>query len=482
MFQALRSGASASASLITLFYGTQRRGPTEPRAAMRRVTNWLLFLFALASLALAVAAKTGIAHLSVSPTAFGAAAAVFAALLAIRLLPLAVRRPVVFAVTLAALVALTAGLGYFQFVIKPNMVKGFMAAAFAPKPTTVSVETAKIEKWPPQLNAIGTLRAYQGISIAPQAAGDITAIHFESGGDVQAGDLLINIDDSVEQADLANGLAQLKNADSTLTRQKMLVAGGNTPQSTVDQALAARDSAAATVERTRAIIAQKAIRAPFSGRVGLRNADLGQYASVGMALATLQQLDPIYADFPVPEEALATLAAGQDVSMTVDAIPGRTFEGKIKAIDARVSAESRNVTVRAQFANADRKLLPGMFANLTVTTGASANVLALPRTAVVYSLYGDNVFVVKPAPAPPHSEAVASGAADAAPSPAGRGLVVERRFVKVGATRGDQVAIEEGVRAGEQVVSAGQIKLQDKTPVAIDPTPALPPPAVTPKP
>ena len=284
-----------------------------------------------------------------------------------------------------------------------------MAAAFAPKPTAVSVEAARIEQWPPQLTAIGTLRAYQGISIAPQAAGVITAIHFESGGDVQAGDLLINIDDSVEQADLANGLAQLKNADATLARQKMLVAGGNTPQSTVDSALAARDSAAATVERTRAVIAQKAIRAPFSGRLGLRNADLGQYASVGMALATLQQLDPIYADFPVPEEALATLAVGQDVSMTVDAIPGRTFEGKIKAIDARVSAESRNVTARAEFANADRKLLPGMFANLTVTTGASADVLTLPRTAIVYSLYGDNVFVVKPAPATAAARSIGRG-------------------------------------------------------------------------
>ena len=383
--------------------------------------------------------------------------------------------------TLAALAALTAGLAYFQFVVKPTMVKGFMAAAFAPKPTAVSVEAARIEKWPPQMTAIGTLRAYQGISIAPQAAGVVTAIHFESGGDVEAGDLLINIDDSVEQADLANGLAQLKNADATLARQKMLVAGGNTPQSTVDTALAARDSAAATVERTRAVIAQKAIRAPFSGRLGLRNVDLGQYASVGMALATLQQLDPIYADFPVPEEALATLAVGQDVGMTVDAIPGRTFEGKIKAIDARVSAELRNVTARAEFANADRRLLPGMFANLTVTTGASAEVLTLPRTAIVYSLYGDNVFVVKPAPAHSGDGALPAQAA-AAPAPAAGGLIVERRFVKVGATRGERIAIEEGVKAGEEVVTAGQIKLQANSPVTIDPTPALPPPAVTSKP
>jgi len=453
---------------------------------MRRVTNWLLLLLAAAALALGLAAKAGLAHLPASPTVFGAAAAVFVGLLGIRMLPLKVRRPVVFVVTLAALAALTAGLGYFQFVIKPNLVKGFMAAAFVPKPTAVSVEAARVEQWPPQLTAIGTLRAYQGISIAPQAAGVITAIHFESGGDVEAGDLLINIDDSVEQADLANGLAQLKNADATLARQKMLVAGGNTPQSTVDSAIAARDSAAATVARTRAVIAQKAIRAPFSGRLGLRNADLGQYASVGMSLATLQQLDPIYADFPAPEEALATLAVGQEVSMTVDAIPGQTFEGKIKAIDARVSAESRNVTARAEFANADRKLLPGMFANLTVTTGASADVLTLPRTAIVYSLYGDNVFVVKPAPAPaqpPHSaEDTPSGGAAAAPGPGAGGLVVERRFVKVGATRGERIAIEEGVQAGEQVVTGGQIKLQVNSPVTIDPAPALPPPAVTSKP
>ena len=377
---------------------------------MRRVTNWLLFVLALAALAAGAAERLGYLHAAASPIAFGAAA-VFAALLFIRALPVGVKRPVVFVVTLALLAALTGGLAYFQFVLKPTMVKGIIGAAFAPKPTTVSVEDARVEQWTPQLAAIGTLRAYQGIVIAPQAAGVVTAIHFESGGDVDAGQLLINIDDSVEQADLINGLAQLKNADLTLTRQKMLVAGGNTPQSTVDSALAARDSAEATVERSRAVIAQKAIRAAFSGRLGLRNVDPGQYVAVGANLATLQQLDPIYADFPVPEEALATLAAGQDVSMTVDAIPGRTFEGKIKAIDARVSANSRNVTARAQFGNPDRKLLPGMFANVTVTTGASADVLTLPRTAIVYSLYGDTVFVVKPAPPKAAGETAQAGQA-----------------------------------------------------------------------
>jgi membrane fusion protein, multidrug efflux system len=442
---------------------------------MRRFTNWLFSLLALALLALGVAAQLALIHAPLPPLAFIAAAAVFAALLVIRALPLGVRRPVVFVVALALMAALTGGLAYFQFVIKPVMVKGFISAAFAPKPTTVTAETARVEQWRPELTAIGTLRAIQGVAIAPQAAGDVTAIHFESGDDVNAGALLINIDDSVEQADLANGLAQLKNAEVTLARQKTLVVQGNTPQSTVDTAVATRDSAAATVERSRAVIAQKAITAPFAGRLGLRNVDLGQYVAVGTSLVTLQRLDPIYADFPVPEEALSSLAAGQPVRMTVDAIPGRSFEGTVEAIDARVSAESRNVTARAVFANPDRKLLPGMFANLTVTTGEPAATLTVPRTAIVYSLYGDNVFVVTAAPhAREEGEVNDKGGVS--------GLIVERRFVRVGPARGERVAIEEGVRAGERVVTAGQIKLQAYMPVTVDETTALPTPKETPRP
>ena len=442
---------------------------------MRRYINWLLLLLAVALAALGAAAQLGLVHAPFPALAFGAAAAIFAALLIIRGLPLKVRRPVVFVVALALLAALTGRLAYFQFVIKPVMVKGFITAAFAPKPTTVTAEAARVEQWRPELTAIGTLRAIQGVAIAPQAAGDVTAIHFESGDDVEAGALLINIDDSVEQADLANGLAQLKNADSTLARQRTLVAQGNTPQSTVDTAIATRDSAAATVERTRAVIAQKAIKAPFAGRLGLRNVDLGQYVAVGTSLVTLQRLDPIYADFPVPEEALNSMATGQAVRMRVDAIPGRSFAGKIEAIDARVSAESRNVTARAVFANPDRKLLPGMFANLTVTTGEPAAVLTLPRTAIVYSLYGDDVFVVTPAP---HAREQGGLSENGGPS----GLIVERRLVRVGPARGERIAIEEGLRAGERVVTAGQIKLQAYSPVTLDETPALPAPAETPRP
>jgi membrane fusion protein, multidrug efflux system len=442
---------------------------------MRRLTNRLLIFLALALLALGAGTQLALIHAPAPPLVFVAAAAICALLLALRNLPLGARRPVVFLVVLALLAALTGGLAYFQFVIKPTLVRGFITAAFAPKPTAVTAEAAKVEKWPPELTAIGTLRAYQGVLIAPQAAGVVTAKHFESGEDVEAGALLINIDDSVEQADLANGLAQLKNAEVTLTRQKTLVVQGNTPQSTVDTALATRDSAAATVERTRAVIAQKAIKAPFAGRLGLRNVDLGQYVAVGTSLVTLQQLDPIYADFPVPEEALRSLAVGQLVKMTVDAIPGRSFEGKIEAIDARVSAESRNVMARAVFANPDRKLLPGMFANLTVTTGEPASLLTVPRTAIVYSLYGDNVFIVRAAPHAREEGGVSDkGGAS--------GLIVERRFVKVGPARGERIAVEKGLRAGERVVTAGQIKLQAYMPVTVDQTAALPTPAETPRP
>ena len=442
---------------------------------MRRLTNRLLVFLALALLALGVGAQLALIHIPVPPLVLVAAAAICALLLALRNLPTRARRPVVFLVALVLLAALTGGLAYFQFVIKPNLVRGFITAAFAPKPTAVTAEAVTVENWPPELTAIGTLRAYQGVLIAPQAAGVVTAKHFESGEDVEAGALLINIDDSVEQADLANGLAQLKNAEATLARQKTLVVQGNTPQSSVDTALAGRDSAAATVERTRAVIAQKAIKAPFAGRLGLRNVDLGQYVAVGTSLVTLQQLDPIYADFPAPEEALRSLAVGQVVTMTVDAIPGRSFEGKIEAIDARVSAESRNVTARAVFANPDRKLLPGMFANLTVTTGEPASVLTVPRTAIVYSLYGDNVFVVRAAPHAREQGAVSDKGGVS-------GLIVERRFVHVGAAQGERIAIKDGLRAGERVVTAGQIKLQAYMPVTLDETAALPAPAETPRP
>ena len=290
---------------------------------MKRATTWVLTAVAVVGLALAAAADFAHFHAPVLPGAFLAIAIVCALLLILRALPLNARRPVVLLLALVVIVAVVGGLSFFQFVLKPTIVKNAISAAFAPKPTAVAVEEAKVEQWPPQLEAIGTLRAFQGIVVAPQVAGVVSAIHFESGDDAPAGAPLVDLDTSVEVADLANGLAQLKNANVTLDRARALIVNGNTPQSTVDAALAARDSAAASVEHTRAVIAEKAIKAPFAGRLGLRNVDLGQYVAAGVGLTTLQQLDPIYVDFSAPEGALATLAVGQEATLSVDAQPGR---------------------------------------------------------------------------------------------------------------------------------------------------------------
>jgi RND family efflux transporter MFP subunit len=442
-----------------------------------RCMNRILLALTVLAAAAGAGATLGVFKQPVPAAVFFVVAGVLALVLILRVLPLTARRVTVFALTFVVLAALSGGLYYFHFDVKPGIIKNAISAAFKPTPQAVSAEPVKAEQWPRRLPAIGTLRAYQGIDVAPQVAGVVSAIHFASGEDVAAGALLLEIDDSVDQADLKNGMAQLKNADVSLERQQTLVAGGNTAKAQVDTALAARDSAAAAVERTRAIIAQKKIVAPFSGRLGISKVDIGQYLAVGFSMVTLQQLDPMYVDFSTPEQSLRDLAVGQEARMTLDAFPGQTFLGKVKAIDARVSQDTRNVLVRAEFANPDHKLLPGMFANIEVTTGSPADVLTLPRTAVIYSLYGDNVYVVKPAPPPP----AAAGEAQAATRDDKPALIVERRFVRVGEARGERVAIDEGVKAGDLVVTAGQIKLQPNFPVTVDAAAALPPPAQTPR-
>jgi len=436
--------------------------------------KWILL--ALTALAAAAGAAELMGRLTtpVQPPAFFAVAVLLAIVLLASLAPRRIRRAIVFTLVLALLVGVSGGLYYFQFVIKPEMVKGFIAASFVPKPTAVAAEAVIKETWAPRLSAIGTLHAYQGVDIAPQIAGVVKAIRFQSGEEVQAGAPLVDIDDSVDQADLKSGLAQLRNAEITLDRQQQLMVGGNTAKAQFDAAQATRDTAAAAVEHTRAIIAQKTIVAPFAGRLGIRKADIGQYVAVGFSLVTLQQLDPIYVDFSTPEQSLRTLAVGQETRLTVDALPGKTFVGKVSAIDARVSQDSRNILVRAVFDNPDRQLLPGMFAQVEVDSGSPEEVLTAPRTAIVYSLYGDNVFVVKPAPAKAGEAQAASAEKD--------NLIVERRFVRVGAARGERVAIREGLEPGDLVVTSGQIKLQPNFPVTIDATGALPSRPVLPKP
>ena len=373
------------------------------------------------------------------------------------------RRFLILTFVFLLLAGLAGGLGYFQFFVKPEMIKGFIAKA-PPPVATVAVTEAKKEEWVERIQAVGTFRAVQGIELAPQIGGVIRAFHFDSGQEVAKGTLLVELDDSVEQADLKSNLATLKNADMALDRQRQLITGGSTSRSTLDAAEAARDQASAAVERTRALIAQKALVAPFAGRIGLRRADIGQYVSPGTGIASLQQLDPIYVDFPVPEQAIAELATGQVVEVSVDAWPDQPFMGKVISLDARVSAETRNLVVRAEVKNADKRLKPGMFANVAVLVGKAQSLVTLPRTGVTYSLYGDSVYVVKPAP-------VAAGSAQAAPADQ---MIVERRSVKLGDARGARVSILSGLEPGEQVVSEGQSKLMAGARVRVDNSLALP--------
>jgi membrane fusion protein (multidrug efflux system) len=369
------------------------------------------------------------------------------------------------------------GVGYFNLVFKPQMIGEFVKK-MVPPPATVTAEAAKSESWVDRLHSIGTLIAIQGIDVAPQVGGIVAKYFFDSGQDVEKGAKLIQLDTSVEEADLKSNKAQLAEADADFGRQSTLVKRGSVSQAVLDQTVAKRDSAAAAVQRVEAIIAQKNISAPFAGRLGLRRMETGQYVSPGQALAWLQALDPIWIDFPVPEGDLGKFKVTSPIEITVDAYPGEVFKGEVEALDARVSQDSRTLMVRGQFPNSDHRLLPGMFANAAVLEGEPKGVVTVPRSALTYGLYGDSVWVVKEGSVPPPTPADPGAAAAATAEPQ---LITERRFVRVGPSQGDRVAIVEGVKAGEQVVTSGQLKLHPDAPIKIDNTQALTPPVERPK-
>jgi len=361
-----------------------------------------------------------------------------------------------------AITALLCGLAYFQFVFKPQMIRGFLSQ-MTPPPATVTSEPARLDKWVEQLTSIGTLTASQGVDINTQVAGVVTEVSIESGQDVRQGGKLVQLDIAVETADLASNRATLKEAEVSYQRQADLIAKRITSEANLDTARAKRDTAAAAVNRTEAVIAQKGITAPFAGRLGIRKVEKGQYVSPGMALVSLQALNPIRVDFPMPEQLIGKLHVGQTVEVSVDAYPGQVFKGEIQSLDARVAQDTRTLLVRGLLPNAQQKLLPGMFANVLVLAGEPADVITIPRTAVTYSLYGDSVYVVKPAPPKDGAAQPAKGGEAAPPQ-----LVAERRFVKSGQVRDDRVAVTSGLAAGEQVISTGQLKLNPGASVIID--------------
>jgi membrane fusion protein (multidrug efflux system) len=374
------------------------------------------------------------------------------------------RRSVITAIIVLLLVG---GLGYFNYVLKPTMIKTAMSQ-MRPPPATVTAEAARTEKWGERLSAIGTLVAYQGVDVASQVPGVVTEIVLESGEKVDEGGKLIQLDIAVEVADLASAKATLQEAEVAYQRQVELMQKRVTSEANLDAARAKRDTAYAAVNRIEAIIAQKSILAPFAGRLGIRKVNKGQFVSPGMALVSLQALDPIRVDFPMPEQQIGKLKVGQTIELTVDALPGKVFRGEIETLDARVAQDTRTLLVRGTLANRTGVLLPGMFANVTVLAGDPVDVITVPRTAVTFSLYGDSVYVVKEAPAKDGQTGEAQ-------------KVVERRFVTTGQTREDRVAITSGLSSGEEIVTTGQLKLNPGASIRIDNSQVPKAPAERPK-
>jgi membrane fusion protein (multidrug efflux system) len=359
---------------------------------------------------------------------------------------------------------------WFNFIFKPDMIKQVLSSQ-VPPPATVTAEPARKETWVERLPSIGTLISSHGVDVASQVAGIVTGVYAESGANVQQGSRLVQLDIAVELADLASSQATLQEAVVSYQRQEDLIAKRVTSEANLDTARAKRDTAQAAVKRIEAVIAQKTINAPVSGRLGIRKVETGQYITPGQMLITLQQLDPIRVDFPMPEQLIGKLRVGLPIDVTVDAYPGEVFKGKIESLDARVAQDTRTLLVRATMPNPKNKLLPGMFANVAVLAGKPQEVVTVPRTAISYSLYGDSVYAVKSVPA----EKAPDGKTNEPK------LIADRRYVKTGQVLDERVAILTGVSAGEQIVTTGQLKLNPGAAISIDNTQPLVPPEVRPK-
>ncbi|MDP8985576.1 MAG: efflux RND transporter periplasmic adaptor subunit [Pseudomonadota bacterium] len=354
-------------------------------------------------------------------------------------------------ILLVAVAVIIGGIFAWQRFISKATQKymGTMAAV----PQTVSTAVAATTRWQSQTQALGSVRAVRGADLAAQASGVVDKIHIESGTEVAAGTVLLVLKANDDPAKLAQLQAQADLASITLKRDQEQLAAQAISQATVDSDASSLESGRAQVTAQKALIEEKTLRAPFAGRLGLREVDEGQYLAAGTTVVTLQALDTVFIDFYVPQQALSHLKVGQAVTARVDAYPGTEFSGKLASINSKVDASSRNIQVRATFSNPDRRLLPGMYANVEVDDGDSTMHITLPQAAITYNPYGDTVYVVQ------RNGAGENGKAR---------LTVQQRFVQLGDTRGDQVAVKSGIKAGEEVVTSGQMKLRNGSAVVIN--------------
>lgn len=334
---------------------------------------------------------------------------------------------------------------YHQILAATHMV-------MQPPPEAVTTIVTKQERWPATLDVIGTVAAVQGVTVSADLPGTVDRIAFESGEYVKAGDVLVELDTRQERAQLAATEAQRELARINFDRTQELVKAGVIARQEADNVTAQKNVTEAQAAEIRATIARKTIRAPFSGSLGLRQINLGQYLSAGEAIVSLQSLNPIYVNFGVPQQAAPQVRVGRTLRVTSNDASGAEFTGRVTALDSIVNEATRNVQVQATLPNPAGKLHPGMFVEVKVVTGADQPVVALPTSAINYAPYGDSVYVVSDLKDP-------SGKTY-------RG--VRQQFVKLGGSRGDQVAVISGVNPGDEVVSSGVFKLRNGEPVQVN--------------
>jgi membrane fusion protein (multidrug efflux system) len=345
-------------------------------------------------------------------------------------------------------------------------IRSIIASEPKPGPETVSTIKVQTLEWQPQLVAIGTLVAVRGVEVTTEIAGLVREVRFKSGMDVNADDVLVQLNAEADVAQLESLQAAAELSATSLKRDREQFAARAVSQATVDDAAADLKSKRALVAQQAALLAKKTIRAPFSGRLGITAVNPGQYLNPGDTIVTLQTLDPIYIDFQLPQNDVARLTVGQVVNLETDAYAGEIFTGEISAISPKVDQATRNVRVQATIANPQQRLLPGMFAHVTVDVGEAMPHLTVPQTAITYNLYGSTAFILRPADEKPTQTVQEGAQQDKAEAAAG--LVAQQVLVTTGETRGDQVAILQGLEAGQEVVTSGQLKLKNGTPVVVD--------------
>jgi membrane fusion protein (multidrug efflux system) len=354
-------------------------------------------------------------------------------------------------IMLIAVAVVFGGIFGFQ-AFKAMMIKKFMSSMAQP-PQTVTALKAANSQWQPNLEAVGSLRAVKGADLSLEVSGVVDTISFNSGDDVNEGTLLLKLRSDDDQAKLESLQATADLNQITFDRDQKQFKLQAVSQATIDTDAANLKNAQAQAAQQQAILDKKTLKAPFTGHLGIRAVDLGQYLGAGTVIVTLQALDPIFVDFFVPQQAVDQLKLGQAISVKIDAFKDQTFPGEVSAINPKVDTSTRNVQVRATLKNADHKLIPGMYATVDISTGAPQNYVTLPQTAITYNPYGNTVYIVD------DKGKDASGKSQ---------LVARQNFVTTGTTRGDQVAILKGVNEGEMVVTSGQIKLHNGSTVLID--------------